>query len=128
MQGLDPHDGSMSDTGESFPFLPEGWQSGLHRRPVHSGTGASSDAPEPADGKRRLIRGEGLVARISNDYEPQLPVVGEDIAELAVPCYVGTARLLKTMDRRTAVVGRDFRLPCSNSDYSNDDVVICRRT
>ena len=28
-------------------------------------------------GKRRLIRGEGLVARISNDYEPQFPVVGE---------------------------------------------------
>ena len=35
--------------------------------------------PEPTEGKRRLIWGEGLVARISNDYEPQLPVVGEDI-------------------------------------------------
>ena len=29
--------------------------------PVHPGTGSSSEAPGPADGKRRLIRGEGLV-------------------------------------------------------------------
>ena len=36
---------------------------------------------------------------------------------------MGTARLLETMDRRTSVVGRDFRLPCSDSDDSNDDVV-----
>ena len=51
---------------------------GLRGRPVHPGTGACG-APEPTEGKRRLIRVEGLVARISNDYEPQLPVVGEDI-------------------------------------------------
>ena len=69
------------------------------------------------------IRGEGLVARISNDYEPQHPVVGEDIPGQAVPCHVGTARLLETMYQRTSVVGRDFRLPCSDSDDSNDDVV-----
>ena len=93
---------------------------GPHRRPVHSGTGASSGAPEPADGKRRLIRGEGLVAQISDDYEPQLPVVGEDIPGPAVPCHVGTAQLLETVDRRTTVVGRVFRLPCSDSD---DDVL-----
>ena len=60
--------------------------------------------------------GKGLVARISNDYEPQLPVVGEDIPGPAVPCHVGTARLLETMDQWTTVVGRDFRLPCSDSD------------
>ena len=64
-----------------------------------------------------------MVARISNDYEPQLPVVGEDIPGLAVPCHVGTARLLEAMDLRTSVVGHDFRLPCSDSDDSNDDVV-----
>ena len=97
--------------------------SGLHRRPVHSGTGASSGAPEPADGKRRLIWGEGLVARISNDYEPQLPVVGEDIPRPAVPCHVGTARLLETMDQQTAVVERDFRLPCSYSGDLYGDVL-----
>ena len=84
---------------ESFPFLPEGWQ---------------------ADYIGDLIRGEGLVARISNDYEPQLPVVGKDITGPAVPCHVGTARLLETMDRRTSMVGR---VPCSDLDDSNDDVV-----
>ena len=57
------------------------------------------------------------------DYEPQLPVVGEGIPGPAVPCHVGTARLLKTMDRWTSVVGRDFRLPCSDSNKSSDDVV-----
>ena len=95
----------------------------LHRIPVHSGTGASSGAPEPVDGKRRLIRGEGLVTRISNDYEPQLPVVGVDIPGPAVPCHVGTARLLKTMDQRTTVVGLNFRLPCLDSDDSDGDVL-----
>ena len=64
-----------------------------------------------------------MVARISNDYKPQLPVVGEDIPGPAVPCHVGTARLLEIMDRRTSVVGRDVRLPCLYSDDSNDDVV-----
>ena len=64
-----------------------------------------------------------MVARICNDYEPQLPVVGEDIPGPAVPCHVGTARLLKTVDRRTTVVGRDFRLPCSDSDDSDYDVL-----
>ena len=57
-----------------------------------------------------------MVARIRDDNEPQLPVVGEDIPGPAVPCHVGTARLLETVDRRTTVVGRDFRLPCSDSD------------
>ena len=59
---------------------------GAHRRPGYPGTGYPSEAPGPADGKRRLIRGEGLVARISNDYRPQLPAVGKDIqgAQLGV--------------------------------------------
>ena len=35
-------------------------------------TGSSSEAPEPADGKRRLIRGEGLVAQISGEGCAQL--------------------------------------------------------
>ena len=80
-------------------------------------------APEPAEGKRRLIRGEGLVARISNDYEPQLPVVGEDIPGPAAPNYLGTAWSSETVDRRATVVGRGFRLPCSDSDDSGDDVL-----
>ena len=123
MWGLDPHDRSISDTGCVVSVLAYGMPSGLHWRPVHPGTGPSSGAPKPADGKRRLIRGEGLVARISNDYEPQLPVVGEDISGPAVLCHVGTARLLETVDRRNTVVGRDFRLACSDSDDSDDDVL-----
>ena len=57
---------------ELFPFLE--MAGGTDWRTVHPGTGS----PEPADGKRRLIRGEGLVARISDDYRPQLSVVGKD--------------------------------------------------
>ena len=82
---------------------------------------ASSGAPKPADGKRQLIRGEWLVARISDDYEPQLPVVGEDIPGPAVPCHVGTARLLATVDGWTKTVGRAVRWPCSDSDDSDND-------
>ena len=96
---------------------------GPHRRPVHSGTGAPSGAPEPADGKRRLIQGEGLVTRISDDYEPRLPVVGEDIPGPAVPCHVGTARLLEIVNHRTKTVGRDVRQPYSDSDESDNDVL-----
>ena len=96
---------------------------GMDRRPVHPGTGSSSGAPEPADGKRQLIWGEGLVARISNDYRPQLPVVGKDIPGPAVPCHVGTARLLETVNNRIRSVGRDVRRPYSDSDESDNDVL-----
>ena len=95
---------------------------GPHSRQVHLETWACG-APKPTDGKRRLIRGEGLVARISNDYEPQLPVVGEDIPGPAVPNYLGTARSLEMVDQRATVVGHSFRLLCSDSDDSDDDVL-----
>ena len=110
-QGFDPYDGSMS---ESFPFLPPGWQadrigasssSGL----VHSGTGASSRAPKPADGKRRLIRGEGLVARISDDYRPQLS-----------PMSCGDCPGVRDGE---SMVGRAVRRPYSDSDDSDNDVL-----
>ena len=64
-----------------------------------------------------------MVARISNDYEPQLPVVGEDIPGPAVLCHVGTVWSLETVDQQTTVVGRDFRLTCSDSDDSDGDVL-----
>ena len=95
---------------------------GTHWRPVHSGTGSSSGAPEPADGKRRLIREEGLVARISDDYRPQLPVVGEDIPGPAVLCHVETARLLETVINRTGSVGRAVRQPYSDAE-EHDSIV-----
>ena len=75
-----------------------------------------------ADGKCRLIRAEGLVARISNDYRPQLPAVGKDIPGSAAPCHVGTARLLGTGNNQTRPVGRAVRRPYSDSEESVNDV------
>ena len=96
---------------------------GTHRRQVHPGTGSPTKSPGQQTGKRRLIRGKGLVARISNDYRPQLPVVGKDIPEPAVPCHVGTARLEERVDIRTRSVGRDVRRPYSDSEDSDNDVL-----
>ena len=64
-----------------------------------------------------------MVARISDDYEPWLPVVGEDIPGPAVPCHVGTARLLETVNRRTRLIGRAVRRPYSDLDDSDNDVL-----
>ena len=85
---------------------------GPHWRQVHLETGACG-APKSSDGKHRLIRGEGLVTRISNDYEPQLPLAGEDIPGPAVPNYLVTAQLLELVDQWATVVGHvsDCRAP-----------------
>ena len=64
-----------------------------------------------------------MVARISNDYRPQLPVVGKDIPGPAVLCHVGTARLLETVNNRTRSVGRAVRRPYLDSDESDNDVL-----
>ena len=64
-----------------------------------------------------------MVTRISNDYRPQLPVVGKDIPRPAVPCHVGTARLLETVNNRTRSVGCAVSLPYSDSDESDNDVL-----
>ena len=123
MGGFDPYNGSMSESRRAVSILASRMAGGSHRRPVHSGTGASSRAPEPPDGKRRLIRGEGLVARISDDYRLQLPVVGEDIPGPAVPCHVGIARRLEMVNQQTRIVGRAVRRPYSDSDDSDNDVL-----
>ena len=57
---------------ESFPFLPPGWRADRTYNAIVL-------RPLSSSGKRRLIRGRGLVARISDDNEPQFPVVGEDL-------------------------------------------------
>ena len=64
-----------------------------------------------------------MVARISEDYKSQLPVVGEDIPGPAVPGHVGTARLLETVNQRTRTVGRAVRRLYSDSDDSDYDVL-----
>ena len=58
------------DLDESFPFLPTGWRA--DREDDEGGSRSSN-------GKRRLIWGGGLVSRISNDYEPHLPVFRDDV-------------------------------------------------
>ena len=62
-----------------------------------------------------------MVARISNDYRPQLPVVGKDIPEPAVPYYVGTAQLEESVNTQTISVGRAVRRPYP--EKSDDDVL-----
>ena len=96
---------------------------GTQRRQVHSGTGGPIKPPEPLDGKRRLIREEGLVARISNDYRPQLPMIRKDIPELTVPYYGGTAPFYETGNTRTRSVGCAVRRPYPDSEESDDDVI-----
>ena len=48
---------------------------------------------------------------------------GEDIPGPAVPCHVGTARLLEKVNQRTRTVGRAVRRPYSDSDDSDNDVI-----
>ena len=80
-----------------------------------------------SSGKRRLIRGGGLVSRISNDYEPQFPVVREDLPCLAardvVTSHVDAVRPLGSGSRRSRVIWNSFQFTCSDSDESDDDVL-----
>ena len=62
-----------------------------------------------------------MVARISDDYEPQFPVVGEDLpCPDVVASRVGAVQPLETVNQWSRVVGNSFRLPCSDSDDSDD--------
>ena len=79
--------GVLTHTTDQCQVLDESFTSGTHWRQVPFET-ESRGAPKPTNGKCRLIRGEGLVARISNDYELQLPVVVEDIPGPAVTNYL----------------------------------------
>ena len=92
-------------------------------RSVHLRSGVSSRAQGPTDGKRRLIRGEGLVTWIRNYYRPQHPAVGNDIPESAVPYYVGTVRLEESANTRMRSVGRVVRHPYPDLEVSDDDVI-----
>ena len=95
----------------------------MQREHVQSGTGATIKSPERSDGKRRLVRGEGLVARISNVYRPQLPMITMDIPQPVVPCYLGTVRLDESADTRKRSWERVDSRPYPDSEESEDDVV-----
>ena len=64
MWDVDPHNGPIA--GRVVSVFVDGVAGGPHWGRVPFETG-SRGAPKPTDGKRRLIRGEGLIARISND-------------------------------------------------------------
>ena len=69
-----------------------------------------------------------MVARISDEDGPQFPVVGEDLPCLAardvVASRVEAVWPLEFIDQRNRVVGNSSRLPCSDSDDSDDDVLL----
>ena len=77
--------------------------------------------------KRRLIRGGGLVTRISNINGPQIPVVSDDIpcptAQDVVVSRVEAVRPLETVAPLSGVIRNDVRLLCSDSEVSDDDVL-----
>ena len=79
-----------------------------------------------SSGKRRLIRGGGLVAWISDKCEPRFPVVSDDIPFPAVQDVVasraGAVRPMETVTQSGAV-RNSLRLPCSDSEESDDDVL-----
>ena len=97
VRGINPYDGRMPDSRRVVSVFAGG---------THSGTGSPTKPPGTADGKLQLIRGKGLVARISDDYRPQP----------AVPCHGGIARLEETVNNRINSVGRVVRRPYSDSE------------
>ena len=64
-----------------------------------------------------------MVARISNDYRPQLPMITKDIPEPVVPYYVETARLDEPADTRKRSWERVDSRPYPDWEESEDDVV-----
>ena len=103
---IDPYDGRMPDSTRVVSVVAYGTAGR-----THSGTGFPTKPPGTADGKRQLIRDKGLVARISNDYRPKLPVVGMDNPEPAAPCLGGIARLEETVINQIRSVGCVVRRP-----------------
>ena len=107
---------------ESFPFLPPGWRADRMDDEFVIAT-APKGSQLSSSGKRRLIRGGGLVARISDNYEPQFPVVSKDLPCLAArdvaASRVGAVRSLESVTQRSRVIRNSFRLPCSDSEESD---------
>ena len=68
-----------------------------------------------------------MVTRISNIYEPQIPVVSADIpcpaARDVVVSRVGVVWPMETATLRSVVVRKNVRLSCSDSEESDDDVL-----
>ena len=71
--------------------------------------------------------GRGLVSRISNDYEPQLPVFREDLpcpaAREVVDYRVDAVRHLEPGSGQSKIIRTGFQYPGYDSDESDDDVL-----
>ena len=78
---------------------------------VHFRSGFSNKAQGPADGKRRLIRGERLVIRISNDYRPRLLVVGEGHSGTGGPVLCGDCPVRRISEYSDEISGACSSLP-----------------
>ena len=117
---------AMSHFGWFISFLATGMAGGLDGRWICYVTAPEGGWPS-SGGKRRLIRGGGLVTRISNIDEPQIPVVSDDIpcpsARDVVVSRVGVARPLETVAPLGGAVLNDARQPYSDSEASDDDVL-----
>ena len=64
-----------------------------------------------------------MVARTSNAYRPQPPMIRKDSPEPVVSYYVGTSRLEEPVDTRKRSWERVDSRPYPDSEESEDDVV-----
>ena len=68
-----------------------------------------------------------MVTRISNIYEPQTPVVSDDIpcpvARDVIVSRVGAVRPIETATLLSVAVQKNIRLSWSDSEESDDDVI-----
>ena len=111
------------DLDESFPFLPAGWRA--DREDDEFVAAAPEGGHLSSSGKRLTDPGRG-VYRISNEHEPQFPVVHEDLpcpAARDVTSRVEAVRPLGSGSRWSRVIRNSFQFPCSDSDESDDDVL-----
>ena len=106
-----------------MPVLAYRMGGGMQREHIHFGSGDTIKSPEPSDGKRQLVRGEGLVARTSNAYRPQLPMIRNDSSEPGVSCHVGTSRLEDPEYIRKRSWEHVDSLPYPDSEESEDEIV-----
>ena len=92
---------------------------------------ASEGGHRSSSGKGRLIRGGGLVSRISNDYEPQLPVFRDNVpgpvAREVVDYRIDAVRHMEPGSGQYGIFCNDFQYHGYDSDESDDNVLSAGR-
>ena len=89
----------------------------------HFGSGDTIKSPDPSAGTRQLVRGEGLVARTSNAYRPQPPMIRNDSSEPGVSCHVVTSWLEDPEETRKRSWEHKDSFHYPDSEESEDDIV-----